>query len=106
MVGANSEITALEGHFSSGLSQVHPMLMYTVALLVILLFFFVIGVNYFQDNKPEMLPYFLKTWKFLPKSLRTLRTVDFVVQTYMEVYCCCIVRRTVAAVPVIGAFSG
>ena len=80
--------------------------MYSVALLAILLFFFVICVNYLQEHKPQMLPYFLKNWKFLPKSLRTLRTVDFVVQTYMEVYCCCIVRRTVAAVPVIGGLSG
>ena len=79
--------------------------MYTVALLTLFLFFFVLAVNYLQENKPEVLPYFLKTWKFLPKSARTLRTVDFVVQTYMEVYCCCIVKRTVAAVPVIGGFS-
>ena len=79
--------------------------MYTVALLTLVLFFFVLAVNYLQENKPEVLPYFIKTWKFLPKSARTLRTVDFVVQTYMEVYCCCIVKRTVAAVPVIGGFS-
>ena len=92
--------------FLSGLSQIHPILMYTVAILAVVLLFFVISVNYLQDNKPEILPYFLKTWKFLPKSLRTLRTVDFVVQTYMEVYCCCFVRRTVAAVPVLGGFSG
>ena len=79
--------------------------MYTVALLALFLFFFVLAVNFLQENKPEVLPYFIKTWKFLPKSARTLRTVDFVVQTYMEVYCCCIVKRTVAAVPVIGGFS-
>ena len=79
--------------------------MYTVALLASFLLFFVIAVNFLQENKPEVLPYFLKTWNFLPKSARTLRTVDFVVQTYMEVYCCCIVKRTVAAVPVIGGFS-
>ena len=79
--------------------------MYTVALLASFLLFFVIAVNFLQENKPEVLPYFLKTWNFLPKSARTLRTVDFVVQTYMEVYCCCIVKRTVAEVPVIGRFS-
>ena len=79
--------------------------MYTVALLALLLLFFVLVVNYLQEKHKEVLPYFLKTWQFLPKSARTLRTVDFVVQTYMEVYCCCIVKRTVAAVPVIGGFS-
>ena len=79
--------------------------MYTVALLALFLLFFVLGVNYLQEKHQDVLPYFLKTWQFLPKSARTLRTVDFVVQTYMEVYCCCIVKRTVAAVPVIGGFS-
>ena len=79
--------------------------MYTVALLALFILFFVLLVNYLQENHQDVLPYFLKTWQFLPKSARTLRTVDFVVQTYMEVYCCCIVKRTVAAVPVIGGFS-
>ena len=79
--------------------------MYTVALLALFILFFVLLINYLQENHQDVLPYFLKTWQFLPKSLRTLRTVDFVVQTYMEVYCCCIVKRTVAAVPVIGGFS-
>ena len=79
--------------------------MYTVAILAFFLLFCVLVLNYLQEKHEAALPPFLKTWKFLPKSLRTLRTVDFVVQTYMEVYCCCLVKRTVALVPVIGGFS-
>jgi hypothetical protein len=32
------------------------------------------------------LPRVLQTWHFLPKPLRTFATVDYVVQTYMEVH--------------------
>ena len=59
--------------------------MYVGAGVTILLFILVITINYLQENYPEMLPYLLKDWKFLPKPLRTLETIDYVVQTYMEV---------------------
>ena len=59
--------------------------MYVGAGVTILLFILVITINYLQENYPEMLPYMLKDWKFLPKPLRTLETIDYVVQTYMEV---------------------
>ena len=65
--------------------MVHSILVYVGAGVTILLFILVITINYLQENYPEMLPYMLKDWKFLPKPLRTLETIDYVVQTYMEV---------------------
>ena len=65
--------------------MVHSVLVYVGAGVTILLFILVITINYLQENYPEMLPYMLKDWKFLPKPLRTLETIDYVVQTYMEV---------------------
>ena len=87
-----------------GLYSVNDYLMYTIVITVITLLIAVILINYLQDNKPEVLPYALKDWKFLPKPLRSFATIDYVVQTYTEVYCCCIFQRTVAAVPVIGGY--
>merc|ERR1711976_1005997 len=85
-----------------GLSLIHTVLVYAFSIIIVLLFISVITINYLQEKKPQLLPRVLQDWKFLPKPLRTLETVDYVVQTYMEVYCCCFVRRTVAAVPVVG----
>jgi len=86
------------------LSLVNTYLMYSIVITIITLLIAVILINYLQDKKPELLPYVLKDWTFLPKPLRSFATIDYVVQTYMEVYCCCIVQRTVAAVPVIGGY--
>lgn len=96
------------------------MLMEVICAIIVFIIFFIISVNYLQEHHEKKLPRVLRDWKFLPKPLRTLETIDYVVQTYMEVcslhrkqilmiyskvYCCCFVRRTVAAVPVIG-YSG
>jgi len=85
-----------------GLSLVNALLVYVVSASIFLITLIVVTINYLQEKRPKVLPIILRDWKFLPKPLRTLETVDYIVQTYMEVYCCCIVRRTVAAVPVIG----
>ena len=76
--------------------------MYVASGIIISISIFVTLINYLQEHKKHLLPRVLEDWRFLPKPLRTLGTLDYVVQTYMEVYCCCFVRRTVAAVPVIG----
>ena len=107
--------------FSSlGLSLIDTMLMEVICAIIVFIIFFIISVNFLQEHHEKKLPRVLRDWKFLPKPLRTLETIDYVVQTYMEVcslhrkmilmiyskvYCCCFVRRTVAAVPVIG-YSG
>ena len=88
-----------------GLSLVNTYLMYILVITIISILVLVIFINFLQDNHPDLLPYMLKDWSFLPKPLRSFATIDYVVQTYMEVYCCCIVHRTVAAVPVIGGYS-
>jgi len=77
------------------LSLIHHDLVYAVSGIIYFVSIIVVTINYLQDNKPEVLPYVLRNWQFLPKPLRTFSTVDYVVQTYMEVYCCCFVRRTV-----------
>ncbi len=53
--------------------------------LVLFLVLFVVSLNYMQENHRQMLPRVLEDWTFLPKPLRTLGTIDYVVQTYMEV---------------------
>ena len=88
-----------------GLSLLNTILMYTIVVTFVVCLVCVILINFLQEHKPQLLPYILKDWKFLPKPLRSFRTIDFIVQTYMEVYCCCIVHRTVAAIPVIGGYN-
>lgn len=88
-----------------GLSLLNTILMYTIVVTFVSCLVCVILINFLQEHKPQLLPYILKDWKFLPKPLRSFRTIDFIVQTYMEVYCCCIVHRTVAAIPVIGGYN-
>lgn len=68
-----------------GLSLIDTILMEIISGLVLFIILFVILVNYMQEHHEKMLPRILRDWKFLPKPLRTLQTIDFVVQTYMEV---------------------
>jgi len=88
-----------------GLSITNTLLMYVLVVTFVSGLVFVIFINFLQEHKPDILPYILKDWTFLPKPLRSFGTIDYIVQTYMEVYCCCFVRRTVAAIPVIGGYS-
>ena len=67
------------------LSLIHHDLVYAVSGIIYFVSIIVVTINYLQDNKPEVLPYVLRNWQFLPKPLRTFSTVDYVVQTYMEV---------------------
>ena len=115
-------LTQTRTNFNSlALSLIHHDLVYAVSGIIYFVSIIVVTINYLQDNKPEVLPYVLRNWQFLPKPLRTFSTVDYVVQTYMEVcsmnlyintyhllhnfqvYCCCFVRRTVSAVPVLSS---
>lgn len=84
-----------------GLSLLNTVLMYVVVISIIALATFVVIVNYFQENNPNRLPNILRNWLFLPKHLRSFSTIDYVVMTLMEVYCCCVVSRTVAQIPMI-----
>ena len=68
-----------------GLSLVDTILMEIISGIVLFIIFFVISVNYMQEHHENMLPWVLRDWTFLPKPLRTLETIDYVVQTYMEV---------------------
>ena len=68
-----------------GLSLVDTILMEIISGLVLFIVLFVVSLNYMQENHRQMLPMVLEDWAFLPKPLRTLGTIDYVVQTYMEV---------------------
>lgn len=57
-----------------------------VLCLVALLIIFIVVVNTLQEKKPKLLPKFLRTWKFLPKPLRSLEVYDKLLFKY--VYCC------------------
>ena len=56
-------------------------------------------LTHLQVTRPHLLPEKLKDWSFLPRQLRSFEIVDYVVQTYIEVFCCCIVERTVMLSP-------
>jgi len=83
-------------------SLTNLIFLYVLVTLFCLLVVLVVIINYLQETRPQVLPYVLKDWKWLPKQMRTLATIDYIVQTYMEVFCCCIVSRTVTVVPMIG----
>ena len=68
-----------------GLSLVNALLVYVVSASIFLITLIVVTINYLQEKRPKVLPIILRDWKFLPKPLRTLETVDYIVQTYMEV---------------------
>ena len=68
-----------------GLSLVDTVLMEVITGIVLATLLFVLLVNYMQEHHQKKLPRVLRDWKFLPKPLRTLETIDYVVQTYMEV---------------------
>ena len=53
--------------------------------IVLVIVLSVVSLNYMQEHHSKILPRVLRDWKFLPKPLRTLETIDYVVQTYMEV---------------------
>merc|ERR1712243_90025 len=82
-----------------GLSLINTILLYVCVCLSFTLLVLVILINILQVKKPILLPPILRDWKFLPEPLRSLNLIDFVVQTYMEVFCCCIVPRTVMLMP-------
>ena len=70
-------------------------LLYVLVSLICATLLAVVVINYLQTHYSKYLPDVLKTWKFLPTPLRSLSLLDFVIQTYLEVFCCCIVERTV-----------
>ena len=69
-----------------GLSLLNTILLYIIVTLLTGILVFVELVNYLQRNHPKRLPRKLKTWEFLPLPLRSLSTLDFVIQTYTEVF--------------------
>lgn len=60
-----------------------------VAALVIPTVLFIIIVNILQDKYPKVLPKFLRTWKFLPKCLRSLQPYDCVIMKVLRCCPCC-----------------
>ena len=82
-----------------GLSLINTLLLYTVVTLFTSLTCLCILVTHLQLTKPHLLPEKLRDWSFLPRQLRSFEIIDYVVQTYMEVFCCCLVQRTVMLSP-------
>ena len=78
-----------------GLSLINTVVLVLVITLFTFLTCLCILVNHLQVAKPHLLPEKLKDWSFLPRQLRSFEIIDYVVQTYMEVFCCCLVQRTV-----------
>ena len=78
-----------------GLSLINTVVLVLVITLFTFLTCLCILVNHLQVEKPHLLPEKLKDWSFLPRQLRSFEIIDYVVQTYMEVFCCCLVQRTV-----------
>jgi sodium-dependent phosphate cotransporter len=58
------------------------------------------GLHYLQDHHYDRLPWWLQDWNFLPHPLHNLALMDYVAQTYMEVFCCCCIPRTFTVMPV------
>merc|ERR1712179_883864 len=69
--------------------------LYVVVCLFCTILALVILISFLQTKKPEVLPQKLRDWSFLPEALRSFAIIDYIVQTYLEVFCCCIVNRTV-----------
>merc|ERR1712032_931507 len=69
-----------------------PATIYGLSLLITIL-----GglITFLQKHRRNWLPRRFRDWSFLPKQLRSFAIIDYVVQTYMEVFCCCIVERSV-----------
>lgn len=51
-------------------------LLYVVITLMLSVFLFIAVLNILQNNIPEKLPEFLRTWDFLPKPMRSLEPYD------------------------------
>ena len=82
-----------------GLSLINTVLLYIVVTLFTSLTCLCILITHLQLTKPQLLPEKLRDWSFLPRQLRSFEIIDYVVQTYMEVFCCCLVQRTVMLSP-------
>ena len=82
-----------------GLSLINTVVLYIVVTLVTSLTCLSFILTHLQVTRPHLLPEKLKDWSFLPRQLRSFEIVDYVVQTYIEVFCCCIVERTVMLSP-------
>ena len=82
-----------------GLSLINTVVLYIVVTLVTSLTCLSFILTHLQVTRPHLLPEKLKDWGFLPRQLRSFEIVDYVVQTYIEVFCCCIVERTVMLSP-------
>ena len=60
-----------------------------VGIPFILLIVTILITNLLQDKKPEWLPGFLRTWEFLPETLRSLEPLDRQVMKLMALCSCC-----------------
>ena len=78
-----------------GLSLINTVLLYIVVSVTCAVGISAVTLNHLQIHHKSRLPVGLRTWDFLPAPLHSLSLIDYVVQTYMEVFCCCLVRRTV-----------
>ena len=56
-------------------------------ILVLVIVALIIVINVLQSRKPSWLPRSMRTWKFLPKWMRSLKPYDQVMTKYL--LCCC-----------------
>ena len=68
-----------------GLSFAGSIYVIVFASIAFILMMFVLVVNLLREKKPEWVPQTLKTWKWLPKPLRSLEPYDNV---FSRLACC------------------
>ena len=68
-----------------GLSFAGPIYVIVFASIIFLLFAVVISINFIREKKPEWLPDFLQSWKFLPVGFRSLEPYDAIFTSWA---CC------------------
>ncbi|XP_018672441.2 sodium-dependent phosphate transport protein 2B-like isoform X2 [Ciona intestinalis] len=63
--------------------------MMSFVILVLAILFFVTVTNLLQTHRPNWLPAVLRSWKFLPEWMRSLRPYDNFFTKYLLCQCCC-----------------
>uniref|UniRef100_F6TQU2 Uncharacterized protein n=1 Tax=Ciona intestinalis TaxID=7719 RepID=F6TQU2_CIOIN len=72
-----------------GLSFADFWAMMSFVILVLAILFFVTVTNLLQTHRPQWLPAVLRSWKFLPEWMRSLRPYDTFFTKYLLCQCCC-----------------
>lgn len=81
-----------------GLSLAGTKILLAVLIPIFALLVVVLIINIIQNKKPSMLPIVLRTWKWLPKGMRSLKPYDKIFVKIMEKYKSCCGKKQCAVV--------